>query len=105
MKDTKNGINGLADTIDSQNAKKFSQYITEDGIFRFGNQPEVKGRKAIEDYVAAFFGMIKGSRHETVNVWDTGSNIIWEARVTYTRKDDNKVTINFTNVFDMKGDL
>lgn len=105
MTNTQEWLNGLADTIDSQNAKKFSEYITENGSFRFGNQPEVTGRKAIEDYVAAFFGMIKGSKHQTVNFWDTGDDIIWEAKVTYTRMDDKKVEVNFTNVFNMKGDL
>jgi hypothetical protein len=49
--------------------------------------------------------MISGSSHETVNFWDTGDHIIWEAIVTYTRKDDKKVTVNFANIFDMKGDL
>jgi ketosteroid isomerase-like protein len=105
MEDTKNWLTGLGKTIDAKDAKGFSEFITEDGSFRFGNQPEVKGRKAIEDYVAAFFGMIKASEHKTVNFWDTGAHIIWEATVTYTRMDDKKVTVNFTNVFDMKGDL
>lgn len=105
MIDTQKWLDELADTIDSKNAKKFSEYITEEGSFRFGNAEEVKGRKAIEDYVAAFFGMINASKHETVNCWNTGEHIIWEAKVTYTRKDDKKVTVNFTNVFDMKGDL
>lgn len=105
MNDTKSWINSLAETIDAKDARKFSEYITENGSFRFGNADEVTGRKAIEDYVAAFFGMIKGSNHETVNFWDTGSHIIWEAKVTYTRLDDKKVPVNFTNVFDMKGDL
>lgn len=105
MQDTKNWLSGLGKTIDAKDAKKFSEYITENGVFRFGNQPEVAGRKAIEDYVAAFFGMIKASEHSTVNFWDTGDNIIWEASVTYTRMDDKKVTVPFTNVFYMNGDL
>lgn len=105
MTNTKSWLEGLGKTIDSRDAKKFSEYITEDGIFRFGNQPDVKGRKAIEDYVAAFFSMIGGSQHEVINHWDNGDHIIWEGMVHYTRKDGKKVDVNFTNIFYMKGDL
>src|SRR5688572_4897300 len=105
MKDTKNWLTAIGNTIDAKDAKGFSEYITEEGIFRFGNQPEVKGRKAIEDYVTAFFGMIKGSEHEIVNYWDDGKHVVWEGKVTYTRTDDKKVTVNFTNIFDMNGEL
>lgn len=105
MKDTKSWLDKIGKTIDSKDAKGFADYITEGGSFRFGNQPEVTGRKAIEDYVAAFFGMIGSSVHEIVNHWDNGDHVIWEGKVTYTRLDGRVVPVNFTNIFYMNGDL
>ena len=61
MQDIKTWLAGIGETIDAKDAKKFSEYITENGEFSFGNAESVFGRKSIEDYVAAFFGMI-GSR-------------------------------------------
>lgn len=105
MKDTIRWIESIGRTIDAKDAKGFSEFITETGSFRFGNQPELTGRKAIEDYVAAFFGMIGTSSHEIVNVWDNGNHITWEGKVTYTRLDGKIVPVNFTNIFYMNGTL
>jgi hypothetical protein len=103
--DTKSWLQKVGKTIDAKDAKGFAELITPGGSFRFGNQPEVVGRKPIEDYVTAFFNMIKKSEHEIINYWDNGGHIIWEGRVTYTRLDDKKVQVNFTNIFYMKDGL
>jgi hypothetical protein len=105
MTETRKWLEGIGKKIDNKDSKAFAGYITEEGSFRFGNQPVVAGRKAIEDYVAEFFKMIKASAHEIVNYWDNGTHIIWEGRVTYTRLDDKKVSVNFTNIFYMKNGL
>lgn len=105
LMDTKAWLTEIGKTIDGKDSAGFADFLTEDGIFRFGNQPEVKGRKAVTDYVEAFFNMIKSSSHEIVNFWNSGSNVIWEGRVHYTRLDGRKVDVNFCNLFYMKGDL
>ena len=105
MKDTKSWLVEIGNTIDAKDAKGFSEYITEGGSFRFGNAEPVTGRKAIEDYVAAFFGMIGGSKHEIVKCWNDENGVVWEGKVTYTRLDGKVVPVNFTNVFYMNGDL
>jgi SnoaL-like domain len=68
-------------------------------VFCFGNQEAVKGKKAIGDYVAQFFKMIKASEHKVLNFWEGNNSIVWQGEVTYTRLDNRKVTINFVNVF------
>ena len=103
--DTKNWLEQIGNTIDAKDGAAFAKFITEDGNFRFGNQPAVKGRKAIADYVNAFFTMHKGSSHEIVNCWKDEKGIVWQGKVTYTRMDNRKVDVNFTNIFYMKGDL
>jgi len=103
--DTKTWLTAIGKTIDAKDSPGFANYLTEDGVFRFGNQPDVKGRKAVTEYVAAFFDMIKSSVHEIVNFWQSGDCIIWQGRVNYTRLDEKKVTVDFCNVFYMKGNL
>lgn len=103
--DTRGWIHSIEKTIDAKDSNAFADFITEDGIFRFGNQPEVKGRKAIADYVAAFFSMIKSSQHKLVNVWDNKDSITWQGQVTYTRLDGKQVMVNFVNIFYMKDKL
>jgi uncharacterized protein (TIGR02246 family) len=98
-------VEEILKSIDSKDAKKFSEFITEDGVFRFGNAENVKGRKQIEEYVAAFFNMIKSSSHKIINLWDDGKSIVWQGEVDYTRLDEKKVNVKFVNIFYMKEDL
>ena len=103
--DTKAWLEKIGQTIDAKDSAGFASYLTEDGIFRFGNQPDVVGRQATADYVAAFFGMIKSSKHEIVNIIEDKNVIVWEGKVTYTRLDERIVHVNFCNVFYMKNGL
>jgi len=105
MQDAKAWLENIGKTIDAKDAKGFSEFCTEDGEFRFGNAETVTGRKNIEDYVAAFFGMIGSSSHEVLNYWENADGIVWEGRVTYTRLDGKVVPVNFTNIFYMDGEL
>ena len=101
----KEWIEKIGDIIDAKDSKGFSNLLTEDGIFKFGNADEVKGRKNVADYVEAFFNMIKGSQHKVVNFWEQGNNVIWQGEVLYTRTDGKQVNVSFCNVFYMDGDL
>src|SRR5260221_9965256 len=105
MKDIKNWLITIGKTIDSKDGAAFAEFITENGNFRFGNQTPVTGRKAIADYVNYFFTMHNGSEHEIVNFWEGADSIVWQGKVTYTRMDNRKVDVNFTNIFYMDGDL
>jgi ketosteroid isomerase-like protein len=96
--------NSLLATIDGKHAHDFAQFLTQDGEFRFGNQPSVHGREHVEAYVAAFFGMIGSSRHELERTWRDGDTRVCEGRVTYTRLDGSQLTVPFANVFYLRGD-
>lgn len=98
-------INKIKDSIDNKDGKVFSEFISEDGTFKFGNNEPVLGRKNIEDYVNAFFNMIKSSNHKVIKVWDDGNSIVWQGEVVYLRLDTKEVTVPFVNVFNMDGDL
>jgi ketosteroid isomerase-like protein len=92
-------------SIDAKDSDKFASFITEDGQFRFGSTAPVHGRQNIRDYVAAFFTMIKSSRHKVVNAWKEDGVIIWQGEVLYTRLNGTEITIPFVNIFNMDGDL
>jgi ketosteroid isomerase-like protein len=103
--ETQQWLEDIGKSIDSRNADEFVKYLTEDSVFRFGNQEPVKGKNAIRDYVAYFFSMIKGSEHKVLNFWEDDNSIVWQGQVNYTRLDNKKVTINFVNVFYMANGL
>ena len=103
--DRRNWLEKLGGVIDAKDSETFASYITENGTFRFGNNEPVMGRKEIDNYVAAFFNMIKKSEHSVVNFWEQESSIIWQGEVIYTRLDDKKVKVYFTNIFYMKDEL
>ena len=105
MEDIKKWIEEIGNTIDAKDSTKFASYIKEDGQFRFGSTAPVHSRKAIDDYVAYFFTMIKSSKHTLVNAWKEGDVVIWQGEVLYTRLDGSTVEIPFVNIFNMDGDM
>lgn len=105
ISDVKTWLEELGRVIDSKDGEKFASYLTENGLFRFGNAEPVSGRKAIADYVNYFFTMHNGSSHKVVDFWKGDNSIVWQGEVVYTRIDNKKVTVNFTNIFYMNGDL
>jgi ketosteroid isomerase-like protein len=98
-------IESIAESIDTMDADKFVQFLTDDCIFRFGNRPDVIGRKEIRDYVDAFFGMIGSSKHNVLNFWKGNDSIVWQGEVLYTRLDGRKVNVCFVNIFHLRGNL
>jgi ketosteroid isomerase-like protein len=97
------GWRALFAAIDARDARAFAAFLTEDGEFRFGNSPAVRGRTAIEAAVAGFFAAIDGCRHELLRTWVDGASAVCEGRVTYRRRDGGEVTVPFANVFELAG--
>ena len=96
-------VRQLFTTIDKMDARAFAGYLSEDGVFRFANQPEAKGRAAVEAAVAGFFSAIAGLKHELLSEWSTPDAVVVEGRVTYTRKAGASVTLPFVDVFERRG--
>jgi ketosteroid isomerase-like protein len=91
--------------IDRMDAAAFASYFTEDGVLRFANADEVRGRDAIEAVIAGFFGTIKGLSHQIFEQWDVGEATILQGEVTYTRTDDRQVTLPAAVIFRRDVDL
>ena len=56
-------LDNLFSAIDAKDAERFASFIVEDGEFRFGSAPVVKGRDGIAQAVSAFFDSIDGLSH------------------------------------------
>lgn len=95
-------VNELFASIDAMDVQKFLTFLTEDASFKFGNADAAVGKEAIKKAVSGFFGLINGLSHNIINIWEIGDVIICRGEVTYTKKDDSKITLPFANVFGMK---
>jgi len=102
---TKEWLESIGKSIDSLDADRFAEFLSDDCTFRFGNQPEVIGKKDVRDYVDAFFKMIGGCEHKVIDYWTREDSVVWQGEVLYTRLDGKKVNVYFTNIFKMQGNL
>ncbi len=96
---------GLFAAIDRQDAAAFVGYLTDDAVFRFGSAPAVNGRDAIRAAVDGFFGTIAGCSHTLHNTISSGSTLVCEGEVTYTRHNGTEITLPFTDIFEYEADL
>jgi limonene-1,2-epoxide hydrolase len=91
--------------IDAMDLESFLSFISKDGTFRFGSAPAVVGHEAIQDVVGGFFESIAGLRHVLKRTIVSGSTVICEGEVTYTRLDHSAITLPFTNIFEVTSGL
>lgn len=89
--------------IDARDARAFAAFLTPDGEFRFGNTPAVRGRDAVEAAVGGFFAAIGGVSHRLLHSWSAPGTAVCEGEVTYQRLDGRQVTVQFANVFELRG--
>lgn len=98
-------VKRLFAAIDKKDADAFVSFLTEDAAFYFANAPVVKGRESIHNAVAQFFSALKGLQHSIQEIWESGSVVICEGKVKYTRINGSELTIPFADIFRMEGDL
>src|SRR3989338_11672760 len=95
-------IKGLFASIDAMDTGRFLGFLADDASFRFGNADAAVGKEAIKKAVNGFFGLINGLSHNILNTWEVDDVIICRGEVTYTKKDNSKITLPFVNIFGMK---
>ena len=98
-------LDGLFDSVDSLDTPRFVSYLSPHAEFRFGSAPAVSGTEQIAAAVDGFFSTIGGCSHNVRNTWAGIDTIAVEGDVTYRRKNGSEITLPFTNVFDMSGEL
>ena len=90
--------------VDALDAEKVAAWFTDDGTVVFANHPPVVGRSAIKTALGGFMSSIRGMKHEFRKVWDVGAVTVFEASVTYTRKDGSAVVIPAATFLERRGD-
>ena len=94
----------LLKSVDDNDSNKFVSYLTDDCTFKFGNADAVVGKANVKAAVEGFFGSIKGLKHSNIETISSGDYVATPGMVTYTRHNDSTLSVNFCNVFKMKGD-
>ena len=97
-------LTALFAAIDAKDSAAFAGFLTEDGRFRFGSAPEVRGRKDVATAVDAFFETIAGLSHDISMTMQNGSTVVCEGEVSYTRHDGSSISLPFADVFELVGD-
>jgi len=97
-------LDQLFAAIDSRDADRFASFLTDDGRFVYGSNPAVEGRAAVRDFVAGFFGQLKGLRHSVEKIWEHPGELLMRGTVTYTLPNDRVVAVPFVNVFTLASD-
>jgi len=95
-------VRALFEAIDRRDPEAFASFLTEDGTFRFGSQPEVRGRAAVTEAVRGFFSTISGLSHQLARQWSGDDAVVVEGHVTYTRLDGSRVTLPFADVLETR---
>jgi ketosteroid isomerase-like protein len=102
--DPKQWLRTLMDTVDNKQANAFAQKLSEDVEFVFGNCSAVFGRRAVAEFVDAFFATIDSSCHVIEDIICVEHTLIFQGHVTYTRKDSSTLIVPFSNWLYIKGD-
>ncbi len=100
---TREDILDLFKAIDDFDTKTFASYFDENAEFRFANIPVISGKNNIFDFVAGFFQAIKGISHKNLEIWELEGIRFVNGNVTYTRYDNSKLSVDFSNTFKLKG--
>jgi limonene-1,2-epoxide hydrolase len=85
--------------VDSMDVTTIATLFAEDARVVFGNGQAFVGIEAIRTGLTAFFDTIAGLHHQIVKEYNVGDDTIVEFKVTYNRKDGQRVTIPCATIF------
>ena len=95
----------IFDFLDAMDVENFTKMLTKEGEVKFANGPGMIGPIAVAEGQKGFFSMIKKMEHtlSPEGFWAKEGSFVVEGNVTYTRHNDTKVTIPFTDTFWLSG--
>ena len=91
-------IKDIFRSIDTKNCQHFTDFLTDDVHFRFGNMPTTLGKSAVSEQVSYFFNSIKSLKHQITEFWSDDDSIICHGSVCYIRHDNSRLNVPFSNV-------
>ena len=91
-------VDDLLAAIDRKDHMAFTEFLSPDASFRFGNGAPIRGRPEIAVAVSAFFLALKTLQHRVEDRWMLPDVAIVTGTVTYTRNDGSALQVPFANV-------
>lgn len=92
-------------TVDSMNMERYLANHTDDVRFRFGSTPTTIGKEPIREGLNQLWGSLESMSHHMTGAWVVDNVAIFEADVTYTRKDGKTVVLPAATILRTEGDL
>jgi len=89
--------------IDSMEPERFAAHLAEDVTMRFGNADPILGRDAVRQAWGTFCQDLNGVEHDLVEQWTVNGTTIVEAKVTYTKTDESRVTVPVVTIYRERG--
>ena len=86
---------------DSLNAEAYAKYLHEDIEVQMGNNPAAKGKDNAIQGIKELWKSLKAMNHHFINVLGTNNEIVLEAKIDYTRKDDKVVTVPAVTILEL----
>jgi hypothetical protein len=86
-------VSDLYAPVDALSIDGFLEHLTDDVSFRFGNAEPSVGHEAVSEGLTQFYGLIKGMKHNFLEVWENGDNAVLVLDVDYTRLGGDLVRI------------
>lgn len=95
--------------LDSSDPDGASSCFAEDAQFVVGNAAPIIGREGIRAAMREFTGLVAGSRHAPLRIWEVPSPgspgprvlLICEMTVEYTKHGGDTVSVTSCNVFEL----
>ena len=86
--------------VDGRNHAAYANYLADDCVLQFGNNPLATGEDAVLQGIDNFWASIHGLNHNFLNVLGTDHQLVLEALIDYTRADDRVVQIPCVTLID-----
>jgi len=102
---TDNFVKNMYGIVDTMNGAGLAELMTEESIFRFANIPAIQGKAAVTGFLDNFFQSIKGIAHSDIEDWKIDNIRFATGKVKYTRHDDSELSVPFSVILKMQGDL
>ena len=78
---------------------EYLSYFANNCHYKVANQPAVQGLEALGQAAGRFRSLVKKVDHKILSLWSMGDRVVCELEATYTRTDDQQVTIPCLDIF------
>jgi hypothetical protein len=79
--------------VDSKNIDRISPWFSDDVVLRFGNAPEIQGKKGAIAVLLGFMDTFSSIRHDLGRAVQGSDEVFLSATVTYKMLDGRTVSI------------